>query len=108
MNEMVLETHVGTHGTIKIEVEQPAEGLREAGAVERAAQIARDAFDEGLQSVRVLAKGVADHLAQLDDTQRPQKVEVEFGLKLSSEAGAFLAKATAEGQLTVTLTWEPR
>ncbi|MEV4568532.1 CU044_2847 family protein [Nonomuraea sp. NPDC049419] len=36
----------------------------------------------------------------------PDEVEVEFGVKLASEAGAVIAKAKAEGHLTVKLRWK--
>ena len=36
---------------------------------------------------------------------RPDKVEVAFGVKFDSEIGAFVAKASAEAAITVTLTW---
>lgn len=35
----------------------------------------------------------------------PDEVEIEFGVKLASEAGAVIAKAKAEGHLTVRLCW---
>ncbi|WP_090768634.1 CU044_2847 family protein [Nonomuraea maritima] len=36
----------------------------------------------------------------------PDEVEIEFGVKLASEAGAVIAKAKAEGQLVVRLRWQ--
>ncbi|WP_431933285.1 CU044_2847 family protein [Nonomuraea jabiensis] len=36
----------------------------------------------------------------------PDEVEIEFGVKLGSEAGAVIAKAKAEGHLTVKLRWQ--
>ncbi|MBF8191252.1 hypothetical protein ITP53_37240 [Nonomuraea sp. K274] len=35
----------------------------------------------------------------------PDEVEIEFGVKLGSEAGAVIAKAALEGHLTVRLKW---
>lgn len=40
-----------------------------------------------------------------DDVLGPDEVEIEFGLKLNAAAGAVLAKASAEGHLTVKLRW---
>ena len=34
------------------------------------------------------------------------QAEIEFGVKLDYEAGALLAKAGAEGSISVKLTWE--
>jgi Trypsin-co-occurring domain 1 len=32
---------------------------------------------------------------------------VEFGIKLAGEAGALIAKTSAEGHFTVRLSWSP-
>lgn len=37
----------------------------------------------------------------------PDGVELEFGVKLTAEAGAVIARTTVEGQLTVRLSWAP-
>ena len=42
-----------------------------------------------------------------DGSLRPDGVEIEFGVKLSAETGAIIAKGTAEGHLVVRLTWSP-
>ncbi len=34
------------------------------------------------------------------------QAEIEFGVKLTAESGALLAKAGAEGSISVKLTWE--
>jgi hypothetical protein len=36
----------------------------------------------------------------------PSGGEVEFGIKLSGEVGAILAKASGEANISVTLKWE--
>jgi hypothetical protein len=38
-------------------------------------------------------------------SEPPDKVEVEFGVKLNADAGVILASAGAEANYTVTLTW---
>lgn len=44
-------------------------------------------------------------LNQLKES-RPSHLEVELGVKLSSELGAVIAKAGIEGQLIIKLKWE--
>jgi hypothetical protein len=34
-------------------------------------------------------------------------VEIEFGVKLTAEAGALIAKSAVEGHLVVKLSWSP-
>ncbi|MEU1115323.1 MULTISPECIES: CU044_2847 family protein [unclassified Streptomyces] len=38
---------------------------------------------------------------------RPDSVEIEFGVRMSAEAGAVIVKGQAEGHLVVRLTWSP-
>jgi hypothetical protein len=37
--------------------------------------------------------------------QRPQEVQVSFGLKFDAEAGAFIARTGVEASVNVTLSW---
>lgn len=42
-----------------------------------------------------------------DGSLRPDSVEIEFGVKLTAEAGALIAKSSVEGHLVVKLSWSP-
>ncbi|WP_304364726.1 CU044_2847 family protein, partial [Streptomyces viridosporus] len=42
-----------------------------------------------------------------DGSLKPDTVELEFGVKLTAEAGAIIAKGSAEGHLVVKLSWSP-
>lgn len=37
--------------------------------------------------------------------ERPDEVQVEFGVRLTAEAGAVIAKTSVDGHLNVTLKW---
>ncbi len=52
--------------------------------------------------------GMAYRASQLHDRIPTEftQAEIEFGVKLDYEAGALLAKAGAEGSISVKLTWE--
>ncbi|MGW0810760.1 CU044_2847 family protein [Nonomuraea sp. NPDC002799] len=52
----------------------------------------RDAASVALQTFRDIPAG-------------PDEVEIEFGVKLGTEAGAVIAKTALEGHLTVKLKW---
>ncbi|MFI5688342.1 CU044_2847 family protein [Streptomyces sp. NPDC051636] len=69
-----------------------------------AAQTART-FESALDGVRAAAQSALRVFR--DGTLRPDSVELEFGVKLSAEAGAVIAKGAAEGQLVVRLSWAP-
>ncbi|MEV1019051.1 CU044_2847 family protein [Streptomyces sp. NPDC050264] len=62
-------------------------------------------FESALGPVRSAAESALRILR--DGTLAPDGVEIEFGVKLSAEAGAVITKGTAEGHLVVRLTWSP-
>lgn len=62
-------------------------------------------FERALDGVRSAAESALRVFR--DGTLRPDGVEIEFGVKLSAETGAIIAKGTAEGHLVVRLTWSP-
>ncbi|MEV5317277.1 CU044_2847 family protein [Streptomyces sp. NPDC052687] len=62
-------------------------------------------FEGALDGVRAAAESALRVFR--DGTLRPDAVELEFGVKLSAESGAVIAKGTAEGHLTVRLSWTP-
>lgn len=62
------------------------------------------ALDSAMNTIHHMARRVSATIDALVD--RPTQVEVEFGLKLEAEAGAFISKAGVEASLNVKLTWE--
>ncbi|MEU4219717.1 CU044_2847 family protein [Actinoplanes sp. NPDC026623] len=51
--------------------------------------------EAGQSALKVFREGGAD----------PDEIEVEFGIKLTAQAGAVLAKASTEAHFKVKLTW---
>ncbi|WP_251093250.1 CU044_2847 family protein [Streptomyces sp. Caat 7-52] len=68
------------------------------------AQAART-FEGALDGVRAAAAAALRVFR--DGSLRPDTVEIEFGVRLSAEAGAVIAKGSAEGHLVVKLSWAP-
>ncbi|PSK52698.1 hypothetical protein B0E38_04535 [Streptomyces sp. 111WW2] len=62
-------------------------------------------FEDSLDGVRAAAASALRVFR--DGSLRPDAVELEFGVKLSAEAGAVIAKGSAEGHLVVRLNWSP-
>ncbi|MET9114191.1 CU044_2847 family protein [Streptomyces longwoodensis] len=62
-------------------------------------------FEGALEGVRAAAESALRVFR--DGSLRPDGVEIEFGVKLSAETGAIIAKGTAEGHLVVKLSWNP-
>lgn len=79
-------------------------GWAPAGVGAGAIHEAKLRMDEALSHVRDVATTALKTFRELP--VMPDEVEVEFGVKLASEAGAVIAKAKAEGQLVVRLRWQ--
>ncbi|MFF9106689.1 CU044_2847 family protein [Streptomyces sp. NPDC014776] len=62
-------------------------------------------FENSLAGVRAAAESALRVLR--DGALRPDAVELEFGVKMSAEAGAVIAKGAAEAHLVVKLSWSP-
>jgi hypothetical protein len=93
-------------GTIMLEVDEPESrgGTMRGGHPGDIAEKAGQTFETALERIKPAATAI---IAQLRDLSVPPKeVEVEFGLKLSAAAGAFIASAGAEANFNVTLTWK--
>jgi hypothetical protein len=62
-------------------------------------------FEGSLQGVRAAAESALRVFR--DGSLKPDAVEIEFGVKLSAECGALIAKSSVEGHLVVKLSWSP-
>lgn len=62
-------------------------------------------FEGALDGVRAAAESALRVFR--DGSLRPDSVELEFGVKLTAEAGAVIAKGSAETHLVVKLSWSP-
>ncbi len=65
---------------------------------------ASDTFESALEKVRDAAESLLHELRQL--AQPPDEVAVEFGVKMNAEAGAIIARASAEANFKINLTWK--
>ncbi|MFP3991181.1 CU044_2847 family protein [Streptomyces sp. E11-3] len=63
------------------------------------------AFTDSLDGVRAAAESALRVFR--DGSLNPDSVEIEFGVKLTAEAGALIAKSALEGHLVVKLAWAP-
>ncbi len=89
-------------GVIVVEMDHAEAGVVKAGRPGQIVGKAVQTLEAALESVTPVAQAVLATLRQA----RPQEVTVEFGLTLSAEAGAIIAKTSSGCHLTVTLHWE--
>ncbi|HEX5295524.1 MAG TPA: CU044_2847 family protein [Streptosporangiaceae bacterium] len=78
---------------------QVTRGVGERRVTEQASQT----FEQAVGRLRPVAQALITQLRALADV--PDEVQVEFGLELSAEAGAFIAAASASANFKVSIAW---
>jgi hypothetical protein len=93
-------------GVLVVEVDAADSPARRVmrGANPEAVATATATFESALQTVRSAAEGILHQLRSL--AEPPDEVEVEFGVKMSAETGAIIAKASTEANFKINLTWK--
>jgi hypothetical protein len=92
--------------TLLVEVDEmtPRGGTLRSGQASATVERATATLNQALASVKPAAEGIISVLRSL--TIPPTEIGVEFGLKLSAQAGAILAAASIDANYKVTLTWK--
>jgi len=88
-------------GELQVEVVDDQPGIQRASRMGDAIQGATTSLVEVLAPIREAAVAARDAFKE----SGPDEIEVEFGVKLTAEASAILAKSSAEGHLQVKLVW---
>lgn len=68
----------------------------------------RIALDRAMGAIKGMARRVAATSSSLKAHEKPSQIEVEFALKLTSEAGVYVAKAGTEASFNVKMIWEQK
>ncbi len=92
-------------GAVLVEADGPQPGARPVARGGNSLVRAGQTLDEALVGIRTAAESALAVFR--DGALRPDGVELEFGVKLSAEAGAVIAKTAVEGHLVVRLSWSP-
>ena len=95
---------LGNESTVLFEVDEGASGVGRVSRATNGVVEATSRLEEALDSVRDAARASLRTLQTLS----PQKLELEFGVKLTAEAGALIAKTVGEGHFVVKVVWESR
>ena len=91
-------------GVLVVETDDATARRVMRGAATDAIATATDTFEGALSKVRYAAEGILHQLRSL--AEPPDEVEVEFGVKMSVETGAIIAKSSAEANFKINLTWK--
>ena len=89
--------------SIVVEIDEPeTAGTVRASRGEALAK-AKETLEEAFDKVLPVTKSVLQKLRSAGN--RPDQIEVAFGVKLTTTAGAVIASAAAEANFNVTLRW---
>lgn len=102
----LMEFSTDSGATVTVEVDRHTQGaqLVALGDDNTLARAGRT-FDSALTGIRSAAESALAVFR--DGALKPDGVELEFGVKITAEAGAVIAKSAVEGHLTVKLSWSP-
>lgn len=88
------------------EVKGKATGTRSLASGGKTKVIEQSAAEIGgaLDVISEVADKVEKSLAKMD--HKPEEVQIKLGVKLTTEAGVLIAKASGEGNFEITITWK--
>jgi hypothetical protein len=100
----IVEFPLDGGGSVYIESDEPElAGAVRVGRADGMPEKARHTFEQSLETVTTVASALLAKVDELAD--RPDELQIEFGIKLSGEIGAILASAKAEANYSVSMTW---
>lgn len=102
----LIEFDLQEGGVIVVEVDEPepVSGFELTGHPGEIVTKTCQTFETVLERIKPTASAIIGKLRSLSDP--PDEMTVEFGLKMSAEAGAVIAAAAAEANYKVTLAWK--
>jgi hypothetical protein len=74
------------------------------GASDQVAEKATTTFEGALDRVKPMTTSLIQKLRAIDDP--PDEIEVSFGIDFHAELGAFVASASTDANISVSLTWK--
>jgi hypothetical protein len=100
----VVEVPVSDADAILVEVDdEAASGLVRSGRTGHAVLAATESFEAALDRFRPMAQALVSRFRDLADL--PDQITIEFGIKLSVDAGLVIAHTASEAHFKVILQW---
>lgn len=102
----MIEVPLECGGSMLMEVElddSEQEGMIPAARPGEMATKTKRTFEQALEQIRPGAEAIVEQLRSM--SSRPDELEITFGLKMSANAGAFIAASGVEANFTVLLRW---
>lgn len=88
--------------TVLVEVADDT-GIERVGRADTVVREASETLQEALARVRPAATAVLRSVREM--TQPPDTVKLEFGVKLTAEAGVVVARTSGEANFKITVEW---
>ena len=99
------QTKDGLKIRIEVEPEKTGAGFGHQSSIsDDSSQVAKNAYNQTLDTIRACANGVVDTIQNLDAL--PSAASINFAIKIDAEAGAMIAKSGSEAQFKVSLSWK--
>lgn len=96
----VLRYEVGS-GTVLVEVDDNSYGVDHPARNEQGVLDAGRRLEDAIAGIRPAAVAVFEAMREL----APEKMEIEFGVKLAGDAGAMIARNSADGHFILRMSW---
>lgn len=96
----VVRYEVGS-GTVLVEVDDNSYGVDHPARNEQGILDAGRRLEDAIAGIRPAAVAVVEAMREL----APEKMEVEFGVKLAGNAGALIARNSADGHFILRMSW---
>ncbi|HZR44467.1 MAG TPA: CU044_2847 family protein [Ktedonobacteraceae bacterium] len=90
-------------GSIVIEVDEPEVGGTVRAARGEKLDQAKETVEEALNKILPVTKNVVEKIR--DVAHKPEEIEITFGVKLTTTAGAVIASASAEANFEIRMLW---
>lgn len=100
----ILQFRLDDGSTALFEVSDEASGVQRVSRSTDGVIEASRRLGDALESVRRAAKASLEALMTLS----PNGLDLEFGVKLTAESGALIARTAAEGHFVVKVSWAPK
>jgi hypothetical protein len=89
-------------GSVVVEID-PVPGTSRVSRRDDLIEDAKGSFEAALANVREAAASALGTFQSM--TRKPDEVEIKFGVKLTAQAGAVIAKTGLDGNFEVKLKW---
>jgi hypothetical protein len=99
----VVEMSLEDGSTILVEVAEDEQRLQRVGRDGTIVRNTAETLEEALRRVKPAVSAVFGQIRDL--ATPPDKLKVEFGVKLTAEAGVVIARATSEANFKLSLEW---